>query len=234
MNFAKLKKRISIPTFVGIIFSFSIPFLAFIYSYLFSQLFAFKSFNVYWVGHILLSLIIIVFYFFIVLKWEKKSLKSIGLKKPKKADFLWGAMGVFLYFALIIISVPFIMLFKLDVQPNFVLQGLSQAPPFFAITGLFVSVVNEEIIFRGYLLERFNSLLGNFFASALISWFFFSLIHGTYGFDYILRMAIPSIAFYFIYLRRRSLIANIIMHFLANSLVLLFFQLYLKIKEISF
>jgi len=79
-----------------------------------------------------------------------------------------------------------------------------------------VVALAEEIIFRGYLLLRFQGLRLPPAWAALLSTFIFSLGHGYEGSSGLLTVGAMGLAFALVYLWRRSLMAPIIMHFLQD------------------
>jgi membrane protease YdiL (CAAX protease family) len=79
-----------------------------------------------------------------------------------------------------------------------------------------VVALAEEIIFRGYLLLRFQGLKLPPSWAALLSTFIFSLGHGYEGSSGLLTVGAMGLFFALVYLWRRSLVAPIIMHFLQD------------------
>jgi uncharacterized protein len=88
----------------------------------------------------------------------------------------------------------------------------------FSLAFLLVVVVaiTEETIFRGYLILRFRALTGSDAASALLSSVVFSLGHGYEGTAGVVTVGAMGLAFAVLYLKRRSLVAPIVMHFLQD------------------
>ncbi len=85
-----------------------------------------------------------------------------------------------------------------------------------AVSLVIVVAVGEEIIYRGYLILRFGSLLKNGPAAAFISSGLFALGHGYEGSAGIATVAVMGLAFAGIYIWRRHLGAPIVMHFLQD------------------
>ena len=87
------------------------------------------------------------------------------------------------------------------------------------ILGVILVIVvafTEEIIFRGYLLLRFDALISNLTVAVILSTFIFSLGHGYEGTAGIVTVAFLGLVFAVTYLWRKSLIAPIVMHFLLD------------------
>jgi uncharacterized protein len=147
----------------------------------------------------------------IVLFWEKRPLKSIGLRMPKSADVL-PAFGALVAFYLI----------------GFVGNSLGSAsnpkafPIFYALPRLvrlwMLSVlVCEEIMFRGYFIERFEQLTGRTWIATALSCILFGLAHASgWGFGYIFVVAAVGASYATLYVWRRNLPACMIVHFVTD------------------
>lgn len=108
-------------------------------------------------------------------------------------------------------------------------------PSFLAITGswqvvlaiLLVVVVAlaEETIFRGYLILRFENVLGSTAIAVLLSAVIFSLGHGYEGEAGVVTVGAMGIIFALVYIWRRSLVAPITMHFLQDFLAIVLLPL---------
>lgn len=85
-----------------------------------------------------------------------------------------------------------------------------------------VVAVVEETIFRGYLILRFNSAVGNATAAVLLSTAVFAVGHGYEGLAGLIGVVFLGLVLALIYLWRESLVAPMVMHFLTDfiSLVL--------------
>jgi CAAX protease family protein len=109
-------------------------------------------------------------------------------------------------------------------------MGLS-APPtpqprFLTATGskelvlgaVLVTVVafSEEIIFRGYLIDRLSNVTRSTAAAVLLSSFIFSLGHGYEGTAGVATVGVLGLIFALVYLWRANLVAPIVMHFLQD------------------
>ena len=100
-----------------------------------------------------------------------------------------------------------------DLQPKLTGYGW----PTLLALGLTGPVV-EEVIYRGYLIERVVALSGRVWVGAAISWAAFTLVHlGFFGPGPTLNVAVLSAAFVWLYVRERSIWPVVLMHGL-NSL----------------
>jgi membrane protease YdiL (CAAX protease family) len=77
------------------------------------------------------------------------------------------------------------------------------------LTGTFY----EEIVYRGYLMERLTSLTGKMWIAGLISWIAFTLVHLRYfGLGPTLDVGVLSAALVFLYIKERSIWPCVLLH----------------------
>lgn len=81
--------------------------------------------------------------------------------------------------------------------------------------------VAEETVFRGYLLRRFMQAGGGRGLAVVLSTLIFALGHAYQGALGIVGVAAIGVVFALIYLRRGSLVAPIVMHFIQNFIGLI-------------
>lgn len=96
--------------------------------------------------------------------------------------------------------------------------------PFVGLVGLLLTaVITEEVFYRGYLLERLAAVTGRFWVAGLVSFAAFVVGHiDDVGLANALSgTTLGSAAFTILYLWRRNLVACVVLHFLANSPILL-------------
>jgi membrane protease YdiL (CAAX protease family) len=92
----------------------------------------------------------------------------------------------------------------------------------FVLAAILVAVVaiTEEMIFRGYLLLRLQTITGSPVAAVLLSSIVFSLGHGYEGTAGVITVGVLGVLFALVYLATGSLVAPIVMHFLQDSISL--------------
>lgn len=142
--------------------------------------------------------------------WRKNGwLKEIGL-----------GLALFLPFALITGIFEELFLALGLTSPEEALPSfLAAQGPFevlLALVLITIVALGEETIYRGYLILRLKTLLGNGWAAALISSGIFALGHAYEGSAGIATVAVMGLAFAGVYIWRGSLIAPIVMHFIQN------------------
>src|SRR5262245_13120675 len=153
----------------------------------------------------------------LVLLGERRSLASIGIVAPKASDLLWAAGGFVAATLLVLITMPIATTLELGTVERGV-RGLAPVSPWLRALLSVTAGVTEEILFRGFLVERLGQQLGRFGAASVLSWALFTALHlpfwGTGG---ALQIGAISLVFYFVYWMRRSLAPCVMLH-VANDL----------------
>jgi membrane protease YdiL (CAAX protease family) len=150
----------------------------------------------------------------VIRRGERLPLRSIGLgTAPLKSSLLWGGMLTVL--CAVVAGVT-------DTITHFNGGPMEQAfskLPLWLITGVVVrAAVVEEVFYRGYAIERLQSLgLSRYWAGG-IPLLIFGFAHATNGWaNAIVAFALGAILT-IVYLWRRDLVANIICHFTIDFL----------------
>ena len=87
---------------------------------------------------------------------------------------------------------------------------------------IFTTAITEEILYRGYPIERLGELTGNKWIGVAFSLIVFLLPHiNFFGVQWLLYHGVGTILTYVLYMWRRNLWACILMHFLGNAPLLL-------------
>lgn len=148
---------------------------------------------------------------------ERRGLDSIGLVRPSGKDLewafsIWGAQMTITFVAQLLWPVP---------QD----EGTSTiaALPVAAVVALILSAaVCEEILYRGYLLERCIEFTGRRWVAVVLTAPFFIVPHLVFfGPQWLLHGAVGTIAIYALYLWRRNLVACMLLHLLGNLPILI-------------
>ncbi len=154
----------------------------------------------------------------LVVYWERRSLRSIGLHAVSATDFL-AAIAIVL--AYLLISPRLIwMADKIPaVAAELTLGGTLYAslPRLLDWSGLFANGIAEEVGFRGYAMERIEELTGSRMLGASVPFVVNVLVHapvwGLYG---MLVKAPTLLLLVALYLWRRSLPACVLAHILID------------------
>jgi len=148
----------------------------------------------------------------IVIFWEKRPLASIGLRMPRAGDVL-PALGALVAFYLIGFAGN-----RLGSLSNPKVFPVLYALPWVVRLWMLSEVICEEIMFRGYFIERVEELSGSMWAAAILSCILFGLNHASgFGFGYVFVVAAEGIAYASLYVWRRNLPACIVVHFLTDT-----------------
>jgi uncharacterized protein len=162
---------------------------------------------------------IVLLYVLIV---ERRPLSSIGWNKLSWRTLAYGALGAAAVFAfagvIVTIGLPL-----LHLQQNAEALKQMAALPYglrFAIV-LRAGIV-EEILFRGYGIERLRELTGNKYVAGAITLAIFSLAHlSHWGLAQIVVAGAAGFVLTVLYLWRRDLGTNIVAHFIVDGTQLL-------------
>ncbi len=153
----------------------------------------------------------------IVLFWEKESLNSIGIQKMKISDIGWGAIGFIVGFLTFAATAPVLKAFHLNTT-SAVITKLADLSLLGRVLIVMTAGICEEVLYRGYAIERLNRLTGNLWISAFISWFVFTAGHlWLWGLAGALQISIWAIVVTLLYVWRRNLWVCIIMHILNDG-----------------
>lgn len=143
---------------------------------------------------------------------ERVPLSAIGLARPTIRSVLWGlglGFGVFIALALIVLALSQLGLFDNAKASAVVLDW----PLPFRIAVAAAAGVIEEILYRGYAIERLTAIVGRRWVAAILALIAFSLAHVPFwGWSAIATPLVGGAFFTLIYLWRRDLMACIVAH----------------------
>lgn len=164
------------------------------------------------------KLMVIIVLPLIVVYWERRSLRSIGVRALSTRDFL-AAIGIFLAY----LQVSPRLIWMADKVPVIAVQltlgGTMYAslPGWLNWSGLLANGIAEEVGFRGYAIERIEELTGSRLFGASVPFVVNVLVHapvwGLYG---MLVKAPILLLLVALYLWRRSLPASVLAHVLID------------------
>ncbi len=162
----------------------------------------------------------------IVFLWEKKSLASIGIKKMSWQDVLWGIIGFVIGALSFLLTSPVVNALGLGTTSSGILQ-LAQTPLALRVGIVLTAGVTEEILARGYPIERLYSLTNRLGLSALIAYVAFLLLHIPFwGLGGSIQIGIWSIVITILYIKRRNLLACMLMHILNDAYAFILLPLF--------
>lgn len=149
----------------------------------------------------------------IVIFWERRTLSSIGIKPSILKSIAWG--GAFALFLILVYS-PFLgWLMALARIPWFTegIAKLAVYPAWYLTLMIVIGGTAEELLHRGYLIERLAELTGSYFMAGVASVVVNALSHvPMWGWRTSLTFVLSGAVITLFYLWRRDLLANIIAH----------------------
>jgi uncharacterized protein len=157
----------------------------------------------------------------VVLWWEKKPLSALGFR-PQTPRTIIIALSASIVIAVgsTLISLLLIQGLKLPMPP-LMTDRIQSFPVWLGAWIVISSSVAEEVLFRGFVLERLGQVTGSIWWGALITLAWFTALHLPLGVAYSLTIVLPAaLLLTGLYLWRRDLVATIIAHFVMNAPIL--------------
>lgn len=154
---------------------------------------------------------------------ERLPLSSIGLKRPGWMTLVVAALTAAALFALDPAIDWVIALFHVNTDPGSGAGHPLGAMPYWYRAVLVVrAAVAEEVIFRGYAIERIEALTGSTTLAVIVSAAMFGYAHlAFWGWAPALNVAAGGLVLALVYVWRRDLGANILAHFIVDAIALL-------------
>jgi uncharacterized protein len=157
----------------------------------------------------------------VVLLWEKQPLSALGIHRqtPRKIIFALSA-AIVIAVGGTLISLGLMKLLGMEMTQTMP-ERILRFPVWLGAWLVISSSIAEELLYRGYVLERLGEVTGSIWWGGLITLVWFTLLHLPLGLSYTLAIVLPgSLWITLLYVWRRDLIATIIVHFVFNAPVL--------------
>ncbi len=152
-----------------------------------------------------------------VLLVERRPLSSLSITKPTGKDIKWA-----FYFFGAEVTWSWLMSVALDAKQNDGVDSITSLSVATVVGLIITAAVTEEIIHRGYLLERIAKLTGALWVGTIVSFIIFIVPHIAYfGWVWLPTHGIGAVLIYVFYLWRRNLPATMLLHLLGNAPILL-------------
>lgn len=154
---------------------------------------------------------------------ERRSLKLIGFRRPTWKTLVFGIGAAIVLFA----SEPLIAVamvhFHLNPQAGSgAAHTLTSQPYWYKMLLVTRAALAEEVVFRGYAIERLEELTGSKTVAVLVSTVVFVLAHLAYwGWAPLIGVSAAGLLLALLYVWRRDLIANMIAHFVIDAVSIL-------------
>ena len=148
---------------------------------------------------------------------ERRPLASIGFRMPSARD-AWACIA----FAVLIIGgfavLYIVVLPALALTETKTIDALASAPTWWLAISVVRAGVSEEILFRGYPIERLQELTGSRWIAAVLPLTLFALAHvGPWGWSHVVVAAFGGAMLTVLYLWRRNLWINIAVHVIVDA-----------------
>lgn len=165
-----------------------------------------------------LAIIVLLF----ILAIERRPLSSVGFRRPDWKTFAYGLAG----FVAILAFAGSMVLFLLPAlhlhQDPATLKRMLDTPYWYRILLVTRAAFCEELLMRGYGIERLQELTGSKFVAGAVTLAVFTLGHWSYGtIAQLIVAAAAGLVLTILYLWRRDLISNMIAHWLTDAASLL-------------
>ncbi len=159
-------------------------------------------------------------------RWvERRPLSSIGFTKPGSRNVLIGvAAGIVLLAGLAGIYLVILpaLHFKEDPQVTQVMSLMLAKPRWWRLILILRGAIAEEILFRGYAIERLKELTGSLSIAGILSCTVFALEHvGVWSWGHVIIIAFAGAVLTLLYIWRRNIWVNMIAHFVPDAIGLL-------------
>ncbi len=156
-----------------------------------------------------------------VVRVERRPLASIGLRMPTWRD---AAIGFVFTVAVVagLAALYLVVLPALGLGETQAIDQLAATPSWWLAISVARAGVSEEVLFRGYPIERLLKLTRNRAIAILLPLALFALAHvGPWGWTHLLVAAFGGAMFTGLYLWRRNLWINIAAHILVDGIGML-------------
>lgn len=150
--------------------------------------------------------------FALVVYWERRGLDSIGLDGISWVDVAAG-VGVFvLGAASYVVTTPLVESLGLETTTSGI-ETLAQLPLALVIAISLTAAFTEEVLYRGYPIERLAELTGSVWIGAAITFLVFTAVHLPFwGLGGTLQIGVNALLLTLLYVWRRNLWACVFAH----------------------
>ena len=152
-----------------------------------------------------------------VLRLERRPLSSIGFRRPTWKTVVYGLLAAVVMVATVVLSYNVIFpLLGLQMNQGAV-EKITNNPKWVQVLIFARAAVVEEILYRGYPMERIEELTGSKWAAMLVAAAVFTLVHlAGWGGAQLIVVGFGAVILGLLYLWRRDLICNMIAHFVVD------------------
>jgi len=157
-----------------------------------------------------------------VLLVERRPLSSIGFRRPNLQTFSIAVPAALVMLATVVLSYA-VVFPALGLHVNQAAVASITHNPIWLITAMVARAgVVEEVLYRGYPIERIQELSGSKWIGAVVSTLVFILAHlSGWGPEQLIVVFFGAVLLALLYLWRRDLMCNMLAHFLADLIAFL-------------
>ncbi|MFC7028908.1 CPBP family intramembrane glutamic endopeptidase [Halomicroarcula sp. GCM10025710] len=157
----------------------------------------------------------------IVVYWERRPLTSFGLRIPSRREATVGVGAGLVAVVLGVVAIGVaVATFQLEQPETLSALGRLSVPVQFGI--VVTAVVTEEILWRGYPIERLTELTGSVWVGAGVSGVVFLAVHfPAWGIVGAVPQAVFTLVLVGVYVWSRNVVACMISHGVINVLMIL-------------
>jgi membrane protease YdiL (CAAX protease family) len=157
----------------------------------------------------------------LVVYWERRRPSSIGLRAPSRREAALGLGAGLGAVALGLLAVG-VAVVALNVERPETLSAIGRLSTPVRIAVVATAAVTEEILWRGYPIERLTELTGSVWTGAAVSGFTFLAVHyPAWGLVGAIPQTVFTLALVGVYVRSRNAVACMLTHGVINGLTLL-------------
>lgn len=152
--------------------------------------------------------------------WEDESLSSVGFVRPRLVEVLWILFLVIVSVAVFALTDPLINALGLPTQ-----QDIEQPSLVYGLFTAFTAGVTEEILYRGYPVERLVTVGYRPVTAGAVTWLLFVFAHLLSGYPSgnLVQISIAALVITAVYVRTRSLFPVVVGHILVDAFGVLAF-----------
>jgi membrane protease YdiL (CAAX protease family) len=146
---------------------------------------------------------------------------SIGLRKPTGKTILYGVLAGIVLIAIMVLEFAVVIpLLHLDATHALAeKQAIMGHPLWYRLLMVLRAAVVEEILFRGYMIEKVRQLTGSTSLAVFVSVAVFTYAHlSGWGAVHLIPVCAAAIVFALLYIWRRDLPCNMIGHFIVDGI----------------
>jgi membrane protease YdiL (CAAX protease family) len=151
---------------------------------------------------------------------ERLPLISIGFRRPTWKSVVFGVLAAVVVTAIMVLQFA-VVIPVLYLSPDTAMakqQAILKTPFWYRVLLVLRAAVVEEILFRGYLIEKVRQLSGSTALAVVVSVAAFTYAHlRGWGAVHLIAVGASGMVFSLLYVWRRDLSSNMIGHFLSDA-----------------